>query len=128
MKNFLEATDIKSKLTPDIELMLTPNEQCVCVAQINGRVVHDGLLDSYKSILVKGYSIDGPIDINIVTTRVHPEAVQVKVVIDGLEIIPKYQHLATPPTDYLDFNGQWSLHIPNFYPWYHTVTGQGWIA
>lgn len=129
MKNFYEATVIKPKLTPSIELMLTPVDQCVCVATVNGRVVHDGLLDSYKSILVKGHPIDGPIDIQVVvTTRVHPEAVQVEVVIDGLEIIPKYQHLANPPTNYLDFNGKWELNIPNFYPWYHEITGQGWIV
>lgn len=127
MKNFSEATAIKSTLTSVIELMLTPVEQCVCVALVNDRVVHDGLLDSYKSISVEGYPIDGPVEIKIITTRVHPEAVKVGVVIDGLEIIPKYQHLAQPPTDYLDFNGEWTLKIPNFYPWYHEITGQGWI-
>lgn len=127
MKNFLEATDIKTKLTPTIELMLSPVGQCVCVAMINNSIVHDGLLDSHKSILVKGHTLDGPIEIKIVTTRQHPEAVEVKVIIDGHDIIPKYQHLATPPTAYLDFNGEWTLKIPNFYPWYHEITGQGWI-
>lgn len=128
MKNFYEATVTKPTLTPTIELMLTPVEQCVCVALINGNVVHDGLLDSHKSILVKGYPINGPIDFMIIVTRQHPEAVEIKVVVDGHEIIPLYQAHANPPTNYLDFNGKWTLHIPNFYPWYHEVTGQGWIV
>ena len=128
MKNFYEATVIKPKLTPFIELMITSVGQCVCVATINDRVVHDGLLDGHKSILVEGYSIDSPVNIQVITTRQHPEAVQVNVVIDGYNIIPKYQHLANPPTDYLDFNGKWQLIIPNFYPWLHEVSGQGWIA
>ena len=128
MKNFYEATVIKPKLTPIIELIMTPVGNCVCVATINDRVVHDGLLDDYKSISVEGYSIDSPIDIKIVVARKHPGAIRVNVVIDSHDIIPKYQHTANPPTDYLDFNGEWHLHIPNFYPWYHEITGQGWIA
>lgn len=128
MKNFYEATVTKSALTLKIELMLSPVDQCVCVAMINDEVVHDGLLSGPKSITVNHKTVDGPIDIKIVTTRQHPEAVEVQVVIDGFEVLPKYQHLATPPTAYLDFNGEWALHIPNFYPWYHEVTGQGWIV
>ena len=129
MKNFYEAMAIRPKLTTYIELMLTPVEQCVCVALINGRVVHDGLLDSYKSILVNGYPIDSPVDIKIIVTRQHPEAVEVKVVVDGYEIIPLYQNsIATPNTSYLNFNGEWRMYIPSFYPWLHEITGQGWIA
>ncbi len=49
--------------------------------------------------------------------------------VNGLEILPKYQHLASRPTNYIDFYGEWSLVIPApFYLWYHQITGQGWIA
>jgi hypothetical protein len=128
MKNFSEATAIKSKLYFPVELMLSPIEQCVCVALINNTVVHDGLLTGPKSILVNNITVDGPIDIKIIITRQHPESVEVGIRIDGRDIIPIYQHLAKPQTNYLNFNGEWQLSIPNFYTWYHTVTGQGWIA
>lgn len=49
--------------------------------------------------------------------------------INGLEVLPKYQHLASKPTNYIDFYGPWSMEIPSpFYVWYHKITGQGWIA
>jgi hypothetical protein len=128
MKNFYEATVTKSKLTSTVELMLMPVGQCVAVVMINDNVVHDGLLTVSKSIQVKVKPIDGPIDIKIVMTRQHPEALEVKVVIDGYDIIPLYLAHAKPPTNYLDFNGEWNLHIPNFYPWIHALTGQGWVA
>jgi hypothetical protein len=58
------------------------------------------------------------------------------VLIDGLEVMPKLEHLAvhhneknhTVPTCYLGFNGIWSLHITEpFYRWYHRATAQGWL-
>lgn len=127
MKNFYEATVIKPKLKLTVILTLNPNEQCVCVALVNGEVVHDGLLTGPKAIncLV---SNNNPIEIKVIMTRQHPEAVAVGVTVDNLPIIPLYQQYASPPTDYIDYNGEWTLLIPNFYPWYHTVTGQGWIA
>jgi hypothetical protein len=49
--------------------------------------------------------------------------------INGLEILPKYQHLANKSTNYIDFYDEWLLIIPApFYPWYHQISGQGWIA
>ena len=41
-----------------------------------------------------------------------------KVIVDGEEILPKYQHLA--------INGQLTIPAP-FYQWYHRVSGQGWL-
>ena len=40
------------------------------------------------------------------------------VAIDGIEILPKYKHLAT--NDVLIINEP-------FYRWYHRVSGQGWL-
>lgn len=128
MKNFSEATVIKPNLSFPIELRLIPIEQCMCVALINGELVHDGLLTGPKLVQIKNTRIDSPIDVRVIVTRQHPEAVEVKVSIDGYEIIPLYADtIARPPTNYLDFNGEWQLHIPSYYPWLHEITGQGWI-
>jgi len=40
------------------------------------------------------------------------------VTVDGIEILPKYQHLAV--------NGKLTITEP-FYRWYHEVSGQGWL-
>jgi hypothetical protein len=38
--------------------------------------------------------------------------------IDGIEVLPWYQHLAV--------DGRLTIPVP-FYQWYHEVSGQGWL-
>ena len=40
------------------------------------------------------------------------------VIVDGVEILPKYRHLAV--------NSRLTIPEP-FYRWYHRVSGQGWL-
>lgn len=48
---------------------------------------------------------------------------------NGYEALPKYQHLSSHGTIYHDWVGEMRLDINEpFYRWYHTATGQGWIA
>ena len=56
--------------------------------------------------------------------------------IDGHELVPRFLGLAhydndhgfKDPTDYLGFNGKWTLTIDRpFYHWLHEHTGQGWL-
>ena len=56
--------------------------------------------------------------------------------LDGFEIVPGWTQLAdyqndrgaNAPTNYLGFNGHWTLTIPEpFYIWRHRITGQGWL-
>ena len=40
------------------------------------------------------------------------------VTVDGIEVLPRYQHMAVAGV----------LHIDQpFYRWHHTVSGQGWL-
>jgi len=49
--------------------------------------------------------------------------------INGLEVLPRYHHLASSGGSYIDKLGTWRFQIaPRFYPWYHAISGQGWIA
>ena len=59
-----------------------------------------------------------------------------KLQIDGIDLVPKYDYLATydndhnytDPTSYLGFNGKWTLTFDRpFYQWLHQVTEQGWL-
>lgn len=48
--------------------------------------------------------------------------------INGNEVLPKYKHLFSYDA-YLDKIGKFTFAIPGpFYTWYHTISGQGWIA
>jgi hypothetical protein len=40
------------------------------------------------------------------------------VTIDGIDVLPRYQHLAV--------DGRLTIPVP-FYQWYHEVSGQGWL-
>ena len=63
-------------------------------------------------------------------------AVIVRLSVDGINIIPKYDYLAKydndhdyhAPTSYLGFNGKWTLTFDQpFYHWLHLHSGQGWL-
>lgn len=56
--------------------------------------------------------------------------------IDGIDLIPRFDYMATyrndhncnNPTSYLGFNGKWTLTFERpFYQWLHQATGQGWL-
>jgi len=128
MKNFYEATVTKPTLTLDINLVLTPAGRNIpCRVTINNEIVVDNTVSEARTILRQVNLMD-PVNISIQIERQHPQALEVSLLIDNYEIIPKYLHCAVPPTHYIDFNEEWSISIPNFYRWYHSTTGQGWVA
>jgi hypothetical protein len=67
----------------------------------------------------------------------HETAVVIKSLqIDGIDLIPRFDYLATyendhnnkNPTSYLGFNGKWTLTFDRpFYHWLHQATAQGWL-
>lgn len=125
MKNFSEALATKPNLKLTINLVLTPTgENIPCQVLVNNESVFDDTISSIKTITGDIDLLD-PIDIRIKIQRKHPQAIQVMLVVDGWEVIPKYQHHANPPTNYIDTNEEWSFTIPEFHAWYHTITGQG---
>jgi len=126
MKNFYEATITRPKLKLDLCLKLDPVGAVPCRVVINEKLLCDGLLDCEKTVVYQ-IPLTDPIDLEIQIQRLHPEAVKVSLQIDGKEILPRYQAMAAPPTCYLDNNDLWRFKIPNFYSWYHEITGQGWI-
>ena len=124
MKNFYDSTVIKPTLTLDVVITLTPVGQCPCNVLINNESIYNNIL-SEVTVLQYSHPLTDPLTIAINIIRQHPEAVIVDITIDGLPVIPLYQHHAHPATDYIDTNNKWVLNIPNFYPWYHTVIGNG---
>lgn len=128
MKNFLEAQAIKDKLQLKIVLELKAVDICPLTLLVNDQVkFYGGLVGN--NCFIYSVNLTDPISIKMIIDRQHPQAVEIiNFSIDGYEILPKYLNWANPATNYLDFTGIWRLEIPNFYPWYHQITGQGWIA
>jgi hypothetical protein len=135
MKNFYEATVTKPKLTLRCCLGIKRTHGNVrTVIKINNEnVFGDNSTGETKIIadhqLWVSVPLDQPLDISIqLIDRQHPDALEVSLTVDGHEVLPKYQHLASQQTCYIDSNDLWNFKIDNFYPWYHQLTGQGWIV
>lgn len=125
MKNFYEATVTKSTLKLQIVLRVKPVGNVKARIQINDASWTTEI--TKEKVFVHEIKLTDPINIQIQIDRTHPEALEAVLEIDGHQILPLYQQLATPPTCYLNTNSTWSFNIPNFYPWLHEITGQGWI-
>lgn len=126
MKNFYEATVIRPALTVTVRLIIMAIGSVPCLIKLNSKTLFEDTLTDVQTLEIEVPLLD-TIDLSIQVYRHHPDAVVVDLYIDGYEILPKYQHLANPPVCYIDFNNEWTMHIPNFYQWYHKITGQGWI-
>lgn len=113
--------------TPDISVTVGTWQQhcvlsdiCVFDHQIN-------LLEPFAVVVElrnKQYSLDTE------------TAVIVRLCVDGIDIIPKYDYLVRyhndhdyqDPTSYVGFNGKWTLTFDQaFYHWLHLHSGQGWL-
>lgn len=99
---------------------------------VNNRVVSNNLLNLP---LLNPIIIDVELKNKIYTIE-YETAVIVTISIDKINLIPQYNHLIkyqndhnnNNPTNYLGFNGKWTLTIDRpFYQWLHHVQGQGWL-
>lgn len=115
MKNFLDITDINLEQKLKIQIELLEHNNPVYSFKLNGlpiqKTMYLGLLDHLH------FSCEisqGAIEI-------------VKICVNTKEILPLYLNCANPPTNWITQNWQFNIDKP-FYPWYHEITGQGWIA
>jgi len=117
MKNFYEVTDIdvSNSLTVMVELVEHNNPKYLfTVNEVSVQTNCTLLFDLLTNLHFKCYVENGAIEIK-------------KISINAREIMPVYLNLSEPPTNWI--TNKWSLSIAKpFYPWYHEITGQGWIA
>ena len=115
MKTFYDLTvfDTANKLTVVVELVKHHDPQFTFT--INDIPVTDtAKFDLLDNLVFKCTVSTGAIEI-------------AKITINQKEIMPVYLHLANPATNWV--TDYWELTILQpFYPWYHQITGQGWIA
>ena len=118
--NFSNATAID----PEQQLTITYRQRRHGTTQC--RVTLNGHALSWDLATVRvGLFDDIKLDVEVVSGTLEI----VEFLVNGLEVLPCYQHIASSGKNYLDQPGTWHLHIPApFYTWYHSISGQGWIA
>ena len=137
MKRYSDLLDIDTRLnirlelepigTPDVSITIADYRQDYLLSNNNIIDYTVDLLQPFSVIIElqnKQYSLDCE------------TAVIVRLSVDDIDIIPKYDYLADyvndhdnhGPTNYLGFNGKWTLTIDRaFYHWLHVHSGQGWL-
>ena len=139
MKNYLDVNNIDNRLLFCLELkpvgtptiMVNINNQEYCYANLSESIVINDYLD-----LLTPFEISITLSDKHYTTEYETAVIISRLSIDNIELIPKYDYLAsyindhnnTDPTNYLGFNGKWTLTIDRpFYHWLHQATAQGWL-
>jgi hypothetical protein len=137
MKRYSDLLDIDTRLnlklelepigTPDVSVTIADYRQDYLLS--NNEII-DYTVDLLQPFLViielqnKQYSLE------------YETAVIIRLSVDDIDIVPKYDYLADyvndhddhDPTSYLGFNGKWTLTIDRaFYHWLHIHSGQGWL-
>lgn len=113
MKHYSELTD--TSLT--VKLAIGAEKLTNYTVSIAGRTFDRVKFASVKVDHLQPFSIEvnteAPVFINSIT-------------IDGISIIPNYNHLAQPQTNYVA--SKWTLTFDEpFYRWLHHARAQGWL-
>jgi hypothetical protein len=123
IQTFSEALDIKTDRL-QVELELETHGHIEYRMRLNGHLILDD---------VTHLTLDLLSSINLTCRVTHINnggALEIKKLrVNGHEVLPKYQHLAVPSTAWIDEVCVWELHTDRpFYPWFHEISGQGWVA
>lgn len=123
--NFSEALDIDTSQKLVVSLRLKKHGRTKSSTTLNGFVVDVDNVTFELDLLSDIKLVIDLLEFDEGTSGVEIEALTV----NGHEVLPKYQHLSSSANAYHDKVGLWEFAIPsNFYAWYHTVSGQGWVA
>jgi len=127
IKTFSDITAIETRGSLRVQVKTTAHGTVKYTVQVNERYT----TAVYDTNHIHYFDLLDPVSIKIKLEEFveGTSGVEVAVAINGLEVLPKYQHLSSKQNNYIDTLDEWQLLIPaNFYTWYHEITGQGWIA
>jgi hypothetical protein len=143
MNRFSDLLDSNPYITVGITVRpITHNGAPDLLVEVNQQALFSGVLDRTMTITATDLDLREPLMIKLTMSNKNYSAdLETAVVvesfkIDDVEFVPKHTHFFeyandhnnTQPTNYLGFNGVWSLSIPEpFYRWLHRSTGQGWL-
>jgi hypothetical protein len=117
MKNFYEVTDIDTSNQLRVEVELVEHHDPIYVFTVNDLpIISKGSLtfDLLEHVIFKCSVTQGAVEIKLIE-------------INGKQVMPIYLDRAEPKTSWITNTWCFEINQP-FYPWYHEITGQGWIA
>ena len=131
----LLAIDTRLNLKLELEPIGTPDISVTIANRRQDYLLSDNKIVEYTVDLLQPFSV--AIELRNKQYSLDCEtAVVVRLSVDNIDIIPKYDYLADyvndhdnhNPTSYLGFNGKWTLTFDRaFYHWLHLHSGQGWL-
>lgn len=118
IKNFSEASDINTQDQLTAYLKFDTHNDAVYKLRVNNIPVNNKestwTFNLFDTITLECDVEQGAVEI-------------VNFSINNIEVLPKYQHFSNSATVWID--QQWDMEIPSpFYVWYHSISGQGWVA
>lgn len=139
MKNYSDLPGINTLIPIIVELEPVGNPEVQLI-------INDNIIDYIElphSIIITDFAqLLSPINISVelanktYTLEYETAVIIKKLSIDNINLVPKYDYLAkysndhnnNNPTNYLGFNGKWTLTIDRpFYQWLHQAQNQGWL-
>lgn len=117
MKNFYEITVIDIDNQLEVEVKLIEHDNPEYTFSVNDLPVVSSMRFAFCLLTELQFCckiINGAVEVARIT-------------INGKEVLPMYQHLARPATNWITEDWEFTVPAP-FYAWYHEITGQGWIA
>jgi hypothetical protein len=142
MKNFLDLQDINTVKLITIRLSSIINNGIpTAVVKINNNTIFNKNLEhtvdlNYSHDLMTPFLVSIEMQNKQYNQYQETAIIIESILIDNNELIPEYNHLvdyqndhsSNNPTNYLGFNGKWTLTIDRpFYQWLHQAQGQGWL-
>ena len=138
MKTYSDLQAIDSELHCHLELepVGTPEVAVIINDVYGGGKLFKSVVFDVKIDLLKPFTIEIELKNKTYSMDYETAVVIKQLQIDGIDLVPKFDYLATyrndndnnDPTSYLGFNGKWTLTFDRpFYHWLHEHTGQGWL-
>ena len=138
MKNYsdLPATNTLIPIMIELEPIGTPHVDIIINNSQTDYLLSNSITITTFCELISPITISLILSNKIYTTEYETAVIIKNISIDNISIIPQYNHLSSyindhnnnNPTNYLGFNGKWTLTIDQpFYQWLHQARNLGWL-
>lgn len=132
MNNYSDLRVTELNLTMKLATVGNPDY----TVKVNNNIIITGNVINYSFGLLDTISIEVELRNKVYTADYETAVIIDQISIDNINIIPEYNQIITyindhdylNPTNYIGFNGKWTLTIDRpFYQWLHQAQGQGWL-
>ena len=132
----LQATDLDLKILLELEPIGVPEVSVLIKENYCDLSLYKSVKFELAIDLLEPFKIEIELKNKVYESKKETAVLIKKIVVDNIDLVPGFEYLAqyqndhnnTSPTNYLGFNGKWTLTFDRpFYQWLHQATGQGWL-